>query len=90
MTEVQVVEVTVVVMRAGAMILGPLLGVALLLGVVIGVAQAVTQVQEFTLTFVPKVIGMAAVLVFGGRWMFGMFLDLVEVLHGKLPGLLGL
>ncbi len=90
MTEVQVIEVAVLVLQAGAKILGPLLAISLVVGVAVGLVQAVTQVQEFTLTFVPKVLGIAAVLVVGGRWMFAVFLDLVELLHGKLPALLGL
>mgnify|MGYP001178847080 CR=1 FL=1 len=51
------------------MIAGPLLGVALVVGTVISVLQAVTQVQEITLVFVPKIIAVFAVLAFLGGWM---------------------
>ena len=51
------------------MIAGPLLGVALIVGTVISVLQAVTQVQEITLVFVPKIIAVFAVLAFLGGWM---------------------
>jgi flagellar biosynthetic protein FliQ len=47
----------------------PILGVALFVGLAVSVFQAVTQVHEMTLTFVPKLVGIAAVLAFLGNWM---------------------
>jgi flagellar biosynthetic protein FliQ len=47
----------------------PILAVSLFLGIAVSVFQAVTQVQEATLTFVPKLIGMGLVLTFMGSWM---------------------
>jgi flagellar biosynthetic protein FliQ len=58
---------------------GPMLGVGLALGVVIGIFQAVTQIHEQTLTFVPKFIGIALVLLFLMPWML---IKLVEYTYG--------
>lgn len=53
---------------------GPLLVVSLVVGLVVSVFQAVTQVNEMTLTFVPKIIAIFACLVILGPWMLQMFL----------------
>ena len=47
----------------------PILGVTLVIGIVVSVIQAVTQVNEMTLTFVPKLIGVFAVMLIFGPWM---------------------
>lgn len=47
----------------------PILAVTLFLGLLVSVFQAVTQVQEMTLTFVPKLLGVAVILAFMGNWM---------------------
>ena len=56
-------------MTVGLMVTLPLLAVALFTGLAVSVFQAVTQVQEMTLTFVPKVIGAVVVLLAMGSWM---------------------
>jgi flagellar biosynthetic protein FliQ len=66
----------------------PILIVALVIGTVISLLQAVTQVQEMTLTFVPKVIAIAAVLLFGGGWMLGELVEFTRRLYETAPGLL--
>ena len=47
----------------------PILGTALIVGVLIGLLQAVTQVQEMTLTFVPKLVAVGVAVLFCGHWM---------------------
>jgi flagellar biosynthetic protein FliQ len=54
---------------------GPLLAVSLVVGLVVSIFQAVTQVNEMTLTFVPKVIAIFAVLIVLGPWMLQMLLS---------------
>jgi flagellar biosynthetic protein FliQ len=67
------------------MVAGPLLGLALLTGVIISIFQAVTQIQEMTLTFVPKiVIVLLSVIVFG-PWMIRILLTFTEELLMNLP-----
>lgn len=63
----------------------PLLGLALLVGVIISIFQAVTQIQEMTLTFVPKIIVvMVSVIVFG-PWMLRIILNFTTTLFLNLP-----
>jgi flagellar biosynthetic protein FliQ len=65
----------------------PLLGVGLLVGVVISIIQAVTQIQEQTLSFIPKVLAMAAVLVVGGPWMLNQLLSYTADLWSAIPNM---
>ena len=66
------------------MIAGPLLGGILLVGVVIGILQAATSIQEMTLSFVPKLIIVVAILFILGGWQI---LTLVEYLQSLLANL---
>ena len=63
---------------------GPLLGVILVIGVAVSIGQAVTQVQEATLTFLPKLLGAGVVVLVGGYWMLDHLLRLAEQLFGNL------
>jgi len=63
----------------------PLLGVGLIVGVVISIVQAVTQIQEQTLSFVPKLLAMAAVLVVGGPWMIDILTGFTRDLWLAIP-----
>jgi flagellar biosynthetic protein FliQ len=56
------------------MLAGPLLAVSLVVGLIVSIVQAVTQVNEMTLTFVPKVIAIFGVLIVLGPWMLQMLL----------------
>ena len=67
----------------------PMLGVALVLGLVVSVIQAVTQIQEQTLSFIPKIIGLAVVLVVGGPWMLGQIVSYTQELYSSIPSLVG-
>ena len=67
----------------------PMLGVALVLGLVVSIVQAVTQIQEQTLSFIPKIIGLAVVLVVGGPWMLGQIVSYTQQLYSSIPALVG-
>lgn len=62
----------------------PILGVALVVGLAIGVLQAVTQIQEQTLTFVPKILGMGAVAIIAMPWLVTRILDYAARLFGTM------
>lgn len=66
----------------------PLLGVALVVGVVISVMQAATQVSEMTLSFVPKFLAVLAVLFLAGPWMMGVMERFTVEALSTLPGML--
>jgi flagellar biosynthetic protein FliQ len=63
--------------------------VGLVVGLVISVFQAVTQIQEQTLSFIPKVIGLVVVIVVAGPWMLGQILTWTQELYGSIPNLVG-
>ena len=67
----------------------PLLLVGLAIGLLVSVFQAVTQIQEQTLTFIPKVLALAAVLVIGGPWMLNQLLGYTTDLWLSIPSLVG-
>ncbi|CAM8657257.1 FliQ Flagellar biosynthesis pathway, component FliQ [Burkholderiales bacterium] len=65
----------------------PLLGVALVVGLAIGVFQAATSINEMTLTFVPKLVAVGfAMAVFGG-WMINTMVDFTRMIFQRIPGL---
>ena len=67
----------------------PLLLVALAVGLLVGVFQAATQINEMTLSFIPKLLGMAAVLVIAGPWMLKMMVGYTRELFESIPRLIG-
>jgi flagellar biosynthesis protein FliQ len=85
---------TVVTLATQAMSLAlkisiPLLGVGLVVGVLISIIQAVTSIQEQTLSFIPKVLAMAVVLVVGGPWMLNQLLSYTAELWTSIPNMVG-
>ncbi|WP_354699814.1 Flagellar biosynthetic protein FliQ [Paraconexibacter sp. AEG42_29] len=67
----------------------PLLAVGLIIGLVVSVFQAVTQIQEQTLSFIPKVLALAAVLMIGGPWMLSELLTYTQELWLTIPDVAG-
>lgn len=66
----------------------PLLLVGLVIGLAVSVFQAVTQIQEQTLTFIPKIVGMGLVLVIAGPWMLGELVAYTQQLYSSIPSLI--
>ena len=67
----------------------PLLGVGLVIGLAVSVFQAVTQIQEQTLSFIPKVLALAGVLVVGGPWMLNQLVSYTQDLWLSIPQMVG-
>ncbi|WP_292999733.1 flagellar biosynthesis protein FliQ [Nevskia sp.] len=70
------------------MLAAPLLLTALAVGVLIGVFQAATQINEQTLSFIPKLLATAAVLVFTGPWMLRLLTEYTKRLYDSIPALI--
>lgn len=66
----------------------PLLGVGLLVGLAISIFQAVTQIQEMTLTFVPKIVAVLIALLFTFPWMMNKLLDFTRHLIEQIPSMI--
>lgn len=67
----------------------PLLLVALLSGLVISLLQAATQINEMTLSFIPKILAVFATIVVAGPWMLNLLLDYMRNLLTNLPYIIG-
>ena len=78
----QALEVTLLVSA-------PLLLAALITGLVISVFQAATQINEMTLSFIPKLLAIFAALVLAGPWMLSVIVDFTRRLFSAIPGLIG-
>jgi flagellar biosynthetic protein FliQ len=80
-----VINVSMQAMQVAFKIAMPLLLVGLVIGLLISVFQAVTQIQEQTLTFIPKIVGMGLVLVIAGPWMLDQVVTYTQQLYSDIP-----
>lgn len=69
------------------LIAGPLLGIALIVGLVIGIIQAATSINEMTLSFIPKIAALVAVLILLGSWQISVIVDFTRKLYERIPTL---
>jgi len=67
----------------------PLLLVALVTGLIISILQAATQINEMTLSFIPKIIAVFIAIIIAGPWMLNLLLDYVRTLFTNLPYIIG-
>ncbi|HTZ10473.1 MAG TPA: flagellar biosynthesis protein FliQ [Acidimicrobiales bacterium] len=89
MTEAHLMDIASGAMLLTAKLALPILLTSLVIGLVVSLFQSVTQIQEVTLTFVPKLVGIALVLMVAGHWMLGQFTGYVNQLYGQVASLLG-
>ena len=71
------------------MLAAPLLLTALAVGLIVGIFQAATQINEMTLSFIPKLLAMAAVLALAGPWMIRQLVEYARNLIESIPGMIG-
>ena len=76
-------------METMLMVAGPLLLVALVVGLVVSIFQAATQINESTLSFIPKLVGIFLAIVIAGPWMLTVMLDFMRRTLTGIPGLVG-
>lgn len=85
MSDNDVMQLAVQAMLLGTKLAGPILIVSLVMGFLISLLQSVTQVQEMTLTFVPKLIAVGLILLFLGNWMMHETVTFTEGLIHNIP-----
>lgn len=78
----QAIEITI-------MISAPMLLVALAIGLIVSIFQAATQINETTLSFIPKLIGIFIAMIVAGPWMLTVMLDYMRQMFTGIPGMLG-
>ena len=87
MEDAAVLDIALKAIIITAKLSAPILLVTLALGFAISLFQSVTQIQEVTLTFVPKLIGVALVVLFAGNWMLHEMVSFTSALFEMIPGL---
>ena len=87
MTSDTVMSMTYMAMKVALSMAGPLLLVTLLVGLVISIFQAATQINEMTLSFIPKLLAVGIALVLLGPWLISTMVDYMRMLFTSLPGL---
>ena len=89
MTPTTVVEIGRQAVEITLLISAPLFIAALVTGLLVSIFQAATQINEMTLAFIPKLLGVFFALVVAGPWMTTVIVDYVRRLYGSIPGIIG-
>ncbi len=89
MTDTDVIHLSMQVMLVAAKLAAPALVTALVIGFAVSLFQSATQIQEFTLAFVPKAIGVAIALLICGHWMLTTIVTFTTELFNSIPKLAG-
>ncbi|MGC8732120.1 MAG: flagellar biosynthesis protein FliQ, partial [Halothiobacillaceae bacterium] len=84
-----VIDITRQALEVILMLSLPLLLTALVAGLLVGIFQAATQINEMTLSFIPKLLAMVVVILLAGSWMLGVLVDYTRRLFDAIPGLIG-
>ena len=89
MTDSTLIDIATQTMLVALKLSAPILATSLAIGFTISLFQAMTQIQEFTLAFVPKVVGVGVALIVSGNWMLHTLIDFTQDLFERIPSLLG-
>lgn len=89
MTDTTVIEIALQTMLVALKLSAPILLTALVIGFTVSLFQSMTQIQEFTLAFVPKLIGVGVALLIAGNWMLHTLVNFTLDLFEALPSMLG-
>jgi len=89
MTPEYVVQVGRQALEVMLVVAAPLLGVALVVGLLVSVLQAITQINENTLSFLPKLLALAGILGIAGPWLLSMLTDFIREVFMSIPGAIG-
>ena len=85
MTPETVMDVAQLAIQTTMLVAGPMLILSLVIGLLVGAFQAMTQINEMTLTFVPKVFGIFLVMLIGFPWLLGVYLKFMTTILGNIP-----
>jgi flagellar biosynthetic protein FliQ len=84
-----VISIAVQAMEVGLKVALPMLLVGLVIGLIVSIFQAVTQIQEQSLSFIPKILGLAVLVIIAGPWMLNQLVVWTQELYGSIPTLVG-
>ncbi len=89
MTDTTIIELAMRTMMVALKLSAPILVTSLVIGFVVSLFQSMTQIQEFTLAFVPKLVGVGIALLICGNWMLHTLMTFTVDLFEGLPAMLG-
>ena len=89
MTDTAIIDIALRTMVVALKLCAPILGTALVIGFAISLFQSLTQIQEVTLSFVPKLLGIGVALLLCGNWMMHTLVAFTHDLFDRIPSLLG-
>ena len=89
MNPAAVIDIGVQALMVAAKLGAPMLITALVVGFAISVFQSITQIQEVTLSFVPKAVAVAIALIISGQWMIAEIVTFTQTLFERIPTLVG-
>lgn len=89
MTPESVMAIGTEAMKVALALAAPLLLAALISGLVVSLLQAATQINEMTLSFIPKILAVVATIIISGPWMLNLLLDYMRTLFSNLPNIIG-
>ena len=89
MTPDTVIDLSQKALYVIVMLAAPMLVSALLIGLLIGMFQAATQINEMTLSFIPKLLVLVIAIMIAGPWMLELLLNFTRQLYLGIPGMLG-
>ena len=75
--------------ETAVLVSAPLLLTALIIGLVVSILQAATQINEATLSFIPKLLGVFAAMIIAGPWMVQVLVDYMQRLFTSIPHVIG-
>lgn len=76
-------------MEITLMVSAPMLLVALAVGLLVSIFQAATQINEMTLSFIPKLVGIFVTMIIAGPWMLTIMIDYMRQMFSSIPGMVG-
>ena len=89
MTDTAVLEIGRHALQVALMVAMPMLLASLVVGIVVSLIQVATSLHDQTLTFVPKILAVAASLFLAGNWIIHMLVDFTRAVFDAVPGMLG-
>ena len=87
MTDATVIDIAQKALTLSFLISLPILGFGLVVGLIVAVFQAATQIHEMTITFIPKIVAVATALVIFGPWILARLMNFTSNLLGSIPDL---
>jgi len=89
MSEASVIEIGRQALEVSLLVAAPLLAASLLIGIIVSLLQVATSIQDVTLTFVPKILVVTALMLVFGPWMIRTLVDFTQRIFLEIPGALG-